>query len=118
VALFQENGLWGAISKTNHPVLRWRDPIYQSARELAMSYFHEYFMDNGAKVLISYSAPFDIVKKFGAEWITAKDNLDDIALALDHSKHFPIYPKRQKKFIRGASQLEIKATGITEWKKM
>ena len=28
VTLFQERGLWGAISKTNHAVLRWRDPIY------------------------------------------------------------------------------------------
>ena len=42
VTLFQERGLWGAISKTNHAVLRWRDPIYASARELAMSYAHEY----------------------------------------------------------------------------
>ena len=25
VTLFKERGLWGAISKTNHPVLRWRD---------------------------------------------------------------------------------------------
>ena len=42
VTLFKERGLWGAISKTNHAVLRWRDPIYRSARELAMSYAHEY----------------------------------------------------------------------------
>ncbi len=33
VTLFKERGLWGAISKTNHAVLRWRDPIYaQRAR--------------------------------------------------------------------------------------
>src|SRR3989338_6696338 len=25
VALFRENGLWGAISKTNHPILRYRE---------------------------------------------------------------------------------------------
>ena len=31
VALFKERGLWGAISKTNHAILRWRDPIYRSA---------------------------------------------------------------------------------------
>ncbi len=30
VTLFKERGLWGAISKTNHPVLRWRDPVYRS----------------------------------------------------------------------------------------
>lgn len=43
VTLFKENGYWGAISKTNHAVLRYRDPVYKTVRELAMSYFHEYF---------------------------------------------------------------------------
>ena len=42
VTLFNQRGLWGAISKTNHAMLRWRDPIYRSARELAMTYAHEY----------------------------------------------------------------------------
>jgi len=44
VALFKQNGKWGAISKTNHAVLRYRDPIYQTLRELVLSYFHEYFL--------------------------------------------------------------------------
>ena len=42
VALFRRRGLWGAISKTNGIGLRWRDPVYRSLRELAISYFHEY----------------------------------------------------------------------------
>ena len=112
VALFKENDLWGAISKTNHAVLRFRDPIYKTIRELAMSYFHEYFLDDGKKTLISFSTPFDIVKKFGEKWITAEEDLDKIALALDKSKHFPIYPASQKKYIRNASPIEIKAASL------
>ena len=42
IAPFRVNGKWGAISKTNYVCLRWRDPVYRSVRELAMSYFHEY----------------------------------------------------------------------------
>src|SRR5665647_1968779 len=38
VAIFKQDGCWGAISKTNHAVLRYREPIYKSVRELAMSY--------------------------------------------------------------------------------
>jgi hypothetical protein len=49
VALFKRNNCWGAISKTNHAVLRYREPVYKNIRELAMSYFHEYFDDNGKK---------------------------------------------------------------------
>ena len=62
VALFKQNGYWGAISKTNHVVLRYREPIYGSVRELAMSYFHEYFLDNGKKTLREYSVPVDLGK--------------------------------------------------------
>ena len=40
VALFKVNGYWGALSKTNHAVLRYREPVYKTVRELAMSYFH------------------------------------------------------------------------------
>lgn len=43
VALFKDGTYWGAISKTNHGVLRYRDPIYKTVRELALSYYHEYF---------------------------------------------------------------------------
>src|SRR3989338_8757705 len=42
VAIFQINGCWGAISKTNHAVLRYREPVYKTMRELVMSFFHEY----------------------------------------------------------------------------
>ena len=42
IAVFRRGGHWGAISKSNHVWLRWRDPVYRSPRELAMSYFHEY----------------------------------------------------------------------------
>src|SRR3990167_10192906 len=34
LALFRVNGLWGAISKTNHVVLRYRDAVYRSPREI------------------------------------------------------------------------------------
>ena len=50
VTLFRRDGCWGAISKSNHAWLRWRDPVYRSLRELAMSYFHEYF-NKGRKTL-------------------------------------------------------------------
>ena len=60
VTLFTQRGLWGAISKTNHAILRWRDPIYRSARELAMSYAHEYCLPGGKKSLLAFSRPFSL----------------------------------------------------------
>ena len=117
VALYKKNGYWGAVSKTNHAVLRFRDPIYKNIRELALSYFHEYFLNkNGKKTLISYSKPFNL-KKFGTSWLTDEKELWHLVEALDNSPHFPIVPKINKKFIRNADKIERKMSSIVEWEK-
>jgi hypothetical protein len=116
VALYKINGLWGAISKTNHATVRFRDPIYKTVRELVQSYFHEYFLNkNGKKVLHSYSKPFNL-KTLGTEWITSEEDLWDLAEVLDQSLHYPLYPKKNKKYIRKADQMERKAGKLLEWK--
>lgn len=118
VALFKENGLWGAISKTNHPVLRWRDPIYKTVRELAISYFHEYFLpNNGKKTLYAYSKPFDLSKYKPEEWVTAQASLDWLAEEMDSSRHFPIAPKNSLRRARRASALERSASKLQRWNK-
>ena len=72
VTLFQQRGLWGAISKTNHAILRWRDPIYRSAREVAMTFAHEYALPSGLKSLMSYSRPFSPTRYAPERWVTRK----------------------------------------------
>ena len=117
LCIFKINKFWGAISKTNHSVLRWRDPIYKNTRELAMSFYHEYFLDSGEKTLLSFSKPFDIWKKFGGAWVNSEKDLDEIAYALDKSPHIDFVPKTNRKLIRKAGKTEIKGAAITEWKK-
>lgn len=116
VALFKENGFWGAISKTNHSVLRYREPVYKAIRELAMSYFHEYFLNDGTKTMRSYSKPFNL-KKLGTEWVTSKKDLWYIGSTLDDSKHFPVLSKKQIKNLRKADKIEIKTSSVIEHKK-
>lgn len=117
VALYKKNGYWGAISKTNHAVLRFRDPIYKTIRELALSYFHEYFLSTtGQKTLRSYSRPFSL-KRFDAKWITSEEDLWYIAEALDDAPHFPFVPPENKKYLRHSSIIERKASDLSEWSK-
>lgn len=116
VALFRRGGSWGAVSKTNHAVLRYRDPIYKSIRELAMSYFNEYFLDNGVKTLREYSAPFDL-RRYGSDWLTAKGDLWNIPEDLDNSRHFRMLPSGASKRLRLADAIEIEAGKLIEWKK-
>ena len=112
MALFKKGKRWGAISKTNHGVLRYREPIYASVRELALSYFHEYFLPNGRKTLISYSRPFNL-NKYGTSWITSEEDLYEIGYDLDQSPHFEIVPKGLK--LRRADPIEVKMGEIVEW---
>lgn len=115
VTLFKENGRFGAISKTNHAVLRFRDPVYKSVRELALSYFHEYFLDGGKKTLRSFSQPFSLIP-FGTEWITSSKNLWYLPRALDKSKHSPIATPATISGLRPASKIERRAGILVEYK--
>lgn len=110
------HGHWGAISKTNHAVLRYREPIYRTIRELALSYFHEYFLDDGRKTMRDFSAPFDIGKQFGSEWLTSEDDLWHIAETLDDSRHYPILTTAQRRGLRHADPIEIAAGKLVVYK--
>lgn len=115
VTLFKQNGFWGAISKTNHAVLRFRDPIYASVRELALSYFHEYFLDDGRKTLRTYSAPFDL-STYGIDWVTTESDLFDLVQELDESRHFPLLPKKNRRLLRKATDFEIRTLAVAQWR--
>jgi len=117
VAVFKIKGKWGAISKTNHAVLRYREPVYNSIRELAMSYFHEYFDDQGRKNLRSYSMPVNL-KKFDKEnWMTTKEDINYIPEHLVKVKHYPILNRSQINSLRKADKIEIDAGKLEEWKR-
>lgn len=115
VALFKEHGLWGAISKTNHAVLRYRDPVYRSVRELAMSYFHEYTTEQGRKSMRSFSEPFDLSTYPAEKWLTAGKELFWLVEALDSSRHFPAAPNLALRKLRKATEFERAVLGRTEW---
>jgi len=115
VALFQENGHWGAISKTNHAVVRYRDPIYRTVRELALSWYHEYFRDtDGLKTLASYSRPFDL-RRLGQSWVTAEEDLWHLDGLLNAHPHHPFVPPSNQHLIRRASPFERRILAAREW---
>ena len=114
VALFRVDGYWGGITKTNHAVLRYREPIYRNVRELGVSYFHEYFMNNGAKTLRQYSEPFDL-RKWNGDWMTAEDDLWELERAIDRSPHHKLISRKQIAGLRKADKIEIRAGKLTEW---
>jgi hypothetical protein len=117
VALYKRGGRYGAIGKTNHAVLRFRDPVYRTPRELALSFFHEWFMnETREKTLECYSKPLDM-RRFGTGWLTAEKDLWEVADALAERKHYFLVPKGNWRFVRRADPMELKAGSIVEWTK-
>jgi len=116
IAPFKVLGLWGAVSKTNHAVLRYREPVYTNIHELVMSYFHEYFLNNGKKTLRQYSEPLNL-NAFKKNWPISEKDLWHIDKKLDKIKHYNIISKNTIRKLRKADKIEIKAGEIVEYKK-
>lgn len=116
VTLFKNEKCWGAISKTNHGVLRYREPIYKSIRELAMSFFHEYFLDSGMKTLRSYSVPVDLTKFDSLDWVTSEEDVWEIPASMDDARHIPILTLKQIRNLRPADKTEREMGKVVEWK--
>ena len=114
IAVFKKFGCYGAISKTNHAVLRYREPIYKTVRELAMSFFHEYFLNTGEKTLREYSDLFDL-SKLKINWRISDKNLFEIPKLLDKVKHHKILSVKQMKNLRKADPIEIKVGNLVEY---
>src|SRR5215467_10520946 len=57
IAIYRMNGHWGAIAKSNYASCRYREPVYRSLRELAMSYFDTYFNMRRQRTLRRFSRP-------------------------------------------------------------
>lgn len=116
IAVFQIDGCWGAISKTNHGVLRYREPIYRSIRELIMSYFHEYFLQsNRKKTLRSFSKPIDLSRFDRLGWETSEEPVWYIPEYLLTIPHSPILNRSQIARLRVADPIEAQMTEIVEW---
>ncbi|HXV26560.1 MAG TPA: hypothetical protein VD862_00815 [Candidatus Paceibacterota bacterium] len=113
VALFRRHGRWGAVSKTNHVVLRYREPVYRTVRELALSYFNEYFLDDGRKTMRDFSGPYDLVRHHGTAWMTGEDDLWGIAEALDAVPHTAVLPRGIR--LRKADPIERRAARLEQY---
>lgn len=115
VTLFKFRGFWGGITKTNHAVLRYREPVYKTIHELAISFFHEYFDGKGFKTLREYSVPINLNKFNKYNWRTSDEELFAIPKAIDAAKHYTLLSSFQLKNLRTADKIEIKAGKLVEW---
>jgi hypothetical protein len=90
LAIFKQHNCWGAIAKSNYAGLRFREPVYRTLRELAMSYFEHYFNEEREKTLRKYSRPVNLAGFDQLNWMTAEEDLWPICEHLVEIPHLPL----------------------------
>jgi hypothetical protein len=90
VAVFRRHGHWGAIGRSNYSGLRFREPVFRTLRELALSYFESYFNLRREKTLRRYSVAVDLSRFDDRGWMTSEDDLWEVGACLAHVRHFAL----------------------------
>jgi hypothetical protein len=109
LSVYQIDGFWGAIAKSNFTGLRYREPVYRSLRELAVSYFDDYFNLLGDRTLRRYSAPVNLRRFDRLQWMTTEKPVWFIAEYLTKIRHFPIISQSQIKRLHRVDRLRLEA---------
>lgn len=97
IAIYKQNEKWGAIAKSKFINLKHREPIYNSYRELALSYFEHYFNYYGELSLRRYSKPFSIIKIIKKHDLNSLKLIENTAQSLVDIKHFLIFKDKKIK---------------------
>jgi hypothetical protein len=94
IAVYHVDGHWGAIAKSNYTGCRYREPVYRSLRELALSYFNIYFNLRKERTLRRFSRPVNLARFDGQDWTTTEKPIWFIVYYLLEIKHYPLFPQR------------------------
>ncbi len=97
LAVFRERGHWGALAKSNYAGCRYREPVYRSLRELAMSYFEDYFNLFGERTLRRFSRPVNLARFDALTWMTSEKSVWFIPEYLCDIFHYPLLTPAQEK---------------------
>ena len=114
MAIFRSGRYWGAISKSNSPFLRYRDPIYRNLRELAVSFFPQY-VKRRRKTLRTYSLPVDLRRHDPALWVTRDGFCHEMVDVLTGARHFDILPAEGQSKLRPIDEIEARANTLRDF---
>ena len=92
IAVFRRRGLWGAIGTSKFTGLRFREPVYRSLRELAMSFFEHYYNLAGQRTLRGHGRPVNLARFDRLHWMSSAEDLWPIAEHLERIPHVALLP--------------------------
>ncbi len=98
LALYQIEGRWGALAKSNYVNLGFREPVYKSLHELVMTYFEHYVSIHQEKVLRGYTHQLDASRYTHLNWAWDEEGANIL-----YYKHFygrPAIPLVTKSMVK------------------
>lgn len=104
IAIFRENGHWGAIAKSNYTGCRWREPVHRTLRELALTYFNSYVNLRRERTLRRFSAPVNLQRFDKQDWMTTDQPVWFVAYHLCDIKHYPLITLEMAKRLHRADR--------------
>jgi hypothetical protein len=90
LALYQIEGRWGAVAKSNYVNLGFREPVYKNLRELAMTYFEHYCSIYKTKTLRGYTRPLDASRYIRLDWAWDEAGANQLYRIFYRRKHVPL----------------------------
>jgi hypothetical protein len=83
LALFRDELRWGAVAQSNFVGLRFREPVFASLRELALSYFEQYYNVEGEKTLRGHTAALNLRRLDSLSWMESDTHLEELVERVD-----------------------------------
>ena len=117
VAIFKSRGHWGAVAKSNFTGCRYREPVYRTLRELALSYFNIYFNLRGERTLRRYSRPVNLARFDRLHWMTTEKNIWFIAEHLCEIPHWSLLKRGVEKDLTRVDARTMKGEMVGHRKK-
>jgi len=106
LALFKQDGHWGAVGKSNFVGLRFREPIHRTLRELVLSYFEQFYNVEREKTLRGYTLPLNLESFDRHGWMVKDEPLERIAEKLDRMRRVRVLTL---KMVKRLSPLDTRA---------
>lgn len=112
LALYRVKGHWGVLAKSNFAGLRYREPVYRSLRELAMSFFNAYCNLRRERTLRSFSRPVNLARFDRLQWMTTDKPVWFIANYLCGIFHYKLL---KPSMIKGLHRLDDRLFRGESW---
>lgn len=103
LALYEKDGLWGSVAKSNFTTLRSREPVY-SYLALGLSYFDGYYNVLGKRTMRGFTVPIDLEQFEKRGWRFSGGQLLYADRAIDTAERAWKLPRRIAKNVTDVSE--------------